>query len=174
MVRLVSENTDAEIAAKRALDEFEGSLAILTANLLRIVRGAGRSYDVLEQANSLLLAAQRYRDAAGVWPSSEQIANALDLASPDFDERWPEGESDFVYGKEAMIRGGLQVAASRLLGQRTQETAGGRELMEGFYLIEQRRETNRKRYAPKFTERKATKAKPAKRAKPAKPREPRA
>jgi hypothetical protein len=46
-------------------------------------------------------------------------------------------------GIRQMVAGGLQVAASQLLEQRTQEQAGERELFDGLRVIERQRSENR-------------------------------
>jgi hypothetical protein len=43
---------------------------------------------------------------------------------------------------QQMIAGGLQAAASQLLGQLTQERAGEQEMFDGLRIIERQREEN--------------------------------
>ena len=49
---------------------------------------------------------------------------------------------------ENMIAGSLQMAASRLAGQPTQERAGESEMFKGFYEIEKIREENWRTFNP--------------------------
>jgi hypothetical protein len=66
-VKLVSENSDAEIAENDALAAVEWALRDLAANILRVVRGAGKPYDLGRQAVEFANALVAYREAAGVY-----------------------------------------------------------------------------------------------------------
>ncbi|MCR5874344.1 hypothetical protein LRS10_09330 [Phenylobacterium sp. J426] len=124
LVKVVSEKAEREIATYEAERRLDGSLRALAANMLRVVRGAGRAYEFSGQMADVLDAMQAYRDAAGVWPSDQQLSSALRLREPDYLETLPEHGQDRFYAERSIVRGALQIAASELLGQQTQKAAG--------------------------------------------------
>jgi hypothetical protein len=66
-----------------------------------------------------------------------KIINGGDLAKAiDYLERH---EDAFARAEEKMLRGAMQIIASRLLGQNSQEAAGDDELFDGFSIIEELR-----------------------------------
>jgi hypothetical protein len=92
----------------------------LTANLLRVARGAGQPYAVMQQSVAFLEACEEYRDKLQRHPSDHftQMLNT----GPDFDA------PDLNHAEHTIVRGALQMTASRLLGQVTQERNDGNEL----------------------------------------------
>ncbi len=52
----------------------------LAANIIRVVRGAGKSYEIAGQCVSVIEAFQQYRDKVGQWPSSWEIDQALSIS----------------------------------------------------------------------------------------------
>lgn len=147
-MRIVSENSEADIARERALKEIHWAVRELTANLLRVTRGAGRAYEIGSQAQSLVDAFMAYRAAAGYFPSSDEISRALSVSyDGDVERNLSANDLAWLHGERAVVRGSLQIAASRLLGQATQEAAGSSEMHKGLREIEQIREKNRKRMA---------------------------
>src|ERR1700726_1430545 len=73
------EDRDRERQREWAKDEFAAALRELTANLLRVVRGAGKAYELLLQMKAVIDSAVKYRDLCGYWPSSDLISNVLML-----------------------------------------------------------------------------------------------
>ena len=106
-MRIVSENTEteiarhqAEIARDRAMNEASWALRELTANLLRVTRGAGKPYEIVRQAQALIEAMIDYRDAAGYFPSSDELADALSAErDPEFLERLSDENLAEYYAK---------------------------------------------------------------------------
>jgi hypothetical protein len=131
-MRIDSENSEVEIARRHALRQVEQTLRELTANLIRVTRGAGKPYEIEAQAQSFLAALADYNETTGKFPSNYELANALTLER--YVERigrmpgWYRLERD---AKREVICGSLQIAASRLLDQRTQERAGEHEMYLG-------------------------------------------
>ena len=112
-----------------------GSLRELTANLLRIARGAGRHDQVLAQTLVLAELFTAYRATAGADFPDEEVARALTFADvPDGHDH--EGWPDWDRAVRAMVKGALQVAAAELLGQPAQAATGRRELFAGYRLVE--------------------------------------
>lgn len=134
-MRIVSENTDVDIARNAAQERVEWTLRELTANLLRITRGAGRAYEIGRQAAALVDAIQGYCDAAGIWPSSYELSAALRISSDD-SRSADDFAADWAWAEEQMIRGALQMTAARLLNQPLQIGSGQNELHKGFYALE--------------------------------------
>ena len=128
--KLVHEQSEAEIEAarkereerdaERKRQDVEWALRRLTSNLLRIVRGAGKPYEVLDEVASLAEALAALGPRNG-YAAGETVVGALDIWRDT-----PEAET-----LDIIVSGALQIAASRLAGQRTQETAGRRELQDG-------------------------------------------
>lgn len=59
-----------------------------------------------------------------------------------------------------MVAGGLQIAASQLLAQNTQERAGESEMFDGLRIIEKQRSENAAARTPKLRKPAKRKAKP--------------
>ncbi len=76
-MKLVSENSEAEFARTRYEAEIRWALRNLTANLIRITRGAGKPYEIVRQVDELARALRGYHDALGHWPRSDELENAL-------------------------------------------------------------------------------------------------
>ena len=151
-MKLVVDNDAAEIERRRAAREEEQARAVaqqaaqeLAANLIRIARGAGSPHYVLSQTFDLAKAIQDFAEVAPTGLGTLDFAGALHI-SRDWEElqTYSEVERERARAEEAMIRGALQVAASRILGQRTQESRGKTEMWEGFYALERWREERRK------------------------------
>lgn len=152
-MRIVSENSAEDLARFEAERQVDLALRELAANVLRVVRGAGRPYELDRQAIAFAEACEAYREAVGHYPASEGLGAALHVREILEPGKWGEQEHEFAEAREAMIRGGLQIAASRLLGQPTQERAGESELFDGgrqyaAYCETQRKEWARERRRP--------------------------
>jgi len=166
------ESKQSAIAAQWAQHDFDHKLIELAANIIRVVRGAGRPYDVIVQCDEVVKAAVEVRDKSKRLPSQESVASALRLKHEeiDYSKPWADRES----ARQDMVSGALQIAASRLLGQPLQIAQGERE-MHGAYMqllriseelrLEREAEARaaRARAAPqrKPTQKKARKTKPS-------------
>ena len=144
-LRAVAENTEADKARQWATGGVSWALRDLTANLLRIVRGAGKPYEIVRQADELLQALVAYQKAVGHWPPSHELAEML---SVDRNEEWrsqlKNSELNRLYAEERIVRGALQKTASRLIGQATQEAAGDSEMYDGLRGLEAARAESRR------------------------------
>lgn len=166
-MELVSENSDEKLRQERARRDFNLALVRLTANLMRVTRGAGASYEVGRQAVALVRALDDHWQAFGHYPSSYDYQSALSRNEP----RDPE----YGYGQwrrdalAQIVSGSLQVSASRLLDQPLQVAAGEREMDNGLrYYLEWLEEGRRERRARDLEQRRREKAAASKkpRAKP--------
>jgi hypothetical protein len=145
-LKLVSSNTDAEIACQRAKGDVDSALCELTANLLRVTRGAGKAYEIRRQAIELVTAMQAHWDACGMWPSADELTAAVSLKDQWRGEGSSDQEGERLNAIRHMVGGSLQMAASSLLDQRTQFAAGETELFAGVREIERMREEKRREY----------------------------
>jgi hypothetical protein len=147
-MRIVSENSDADLARRRALERIEGTLRALTANLLRVTRGAGNAHELGRQAADFIEAVEAHRSSTGTMPMSEEVAAMLDLDQYELLGKLDARERSRLLAEQTVIRGALQVVASRLMEQRTQETAGHHEMFEGINRVEDIREAERAEWGP--------------------------
>lgn len=120
----------------------------MTSNLLRVVRGAGKPHEIGSQAVALVEALVGYRGAVGTFPPADEMSGFLDV---DYDREMlaqcSERERVRVYAQERVMRSALQIAASRLIGQGTQEAAGDYEMHGGIREFEAIREEERRTFA---------------------------
>jgi hypothetical protein len=132
-MRVVSENSERDLAILRAGENVEDALRPLAADILRVARGAGRPEEILRLAAKLVVAAEDYRSVAGDHPI-ELLAAVLrgwSQLDPGEGAQWQRSNAE-----RRMVRGALQHVASQLLDQRTHATAGRDELYDGLIEIE--------------------------------------
>ena len=154
-MRLISENSDADLARNQALLELRWPLRDLAANIMRVARGAGRGYEIGQQCVAVLRGIEAFREAVGHYPSDAEISEAISLREGDRD-RW----DDMRYGLHEIMEGGLQFAASILLAQSTQEAAGRHQMIDGVRTLDKAREAKRRQWQEQ-----ASQARPLPRAK---------
>lgn len=146
-MRIVSENSEQDLARQRAERTARAAVRQLTANLIRVTRGAGKPHEIGRQAVALLEAMQAHWDAARFWPFDE-MADALQM---DERPKWPPNadpeEVNRHYAEQMIVAGALQVVASRLVGQATQQRAGEAELHRGVREMERISDERRKKRA---------------------------
>ena len=131
-LRLVIANSDADVAAQEAKRELRETLRSFAANLLRIMRGAGKPTEVSGQCADLLEAIAGYRAACGRIADAAEIIDALELpCRRQFRRELSANMRKIFEGEQKVLRGALQVAASQLLSQSDQEAAGESEIREG-------------------------------------------
>ncbi|MXO63424.1 hypothetical protein [Qipengyuania oceanensis] len=148
-MRIVSENSEEDLARMRAEELLRYPLRQLASNLMRVVRGAGKPYEVGIQAAAVIDVFENYKSVVGYYPSSGEIQEALSIDQ----EHWDE----FTLAQATIVAGSLQIAASELAHQPTQVARGSRELFEGIQHIERLRERNRRQVsAPRKKPRKKT------------------
>lgn len=132
-----------DAARQRANENLRWPLRDLAANLMRITRGAGKPYHLVNEINAVVSALNSYKEAFGHFPDSDTLRQTLNIS---LDEEKEDRLSDrallWFYAEEKMMKGGLQMAASKLLGQTPQERMGHREVFEGLTEIEHQRAEN--------------------------------
>lgn len=143
MMKVVSQNSTQDLDRRKALQDTEQALRRLAANLIRVTRGSGDAFRIFEQAADLVVAMRAYYDVAGHFPSDGDLTAALNTEEeirPDL----PDHVADRLLGVDLVIRGALQIAASRLLSQKLQVGAGESEMLAGMREIERARDRARK------------------------------
>jgi hypothetical protein len=171
------EERDQQQEREWARSEFSWAIRDCAANVLRIIRGAGKPYELMRQMQKSLSAAVAFQEVHGYWPQ-DVIANDLrledetenyrarvregTLEQSTFD-RWSEdGTFERMDAKHTVYRAALQIVASQLIGQNVQETAGDREFHDGLRAYERTREERRAR---RQSEARAAQAAPTKKLK---------
>lgn len=154
-MRLISENDEQAIARHRAKEEIRRAIRTLTANLLRVTRGAGRPYDLPKQTHRLSEAFTALAAADGSLDPAE-LNHMLDLEDRELMAKLKDREWAWEHAQITMVHGALQMAASELMGQRTQYAAGQTELFNGLATIERQREENSRSMGLRGKKRKLT------------------
>jgi hypothetical protein len=147
-----------------AEQEFTFALRQTAANMLRIIRGAGKPFELLTQMSDVVAAAIKVRDATGHLPHEllQTILHGTDettalwekLQKGEIDEatidRWQEdGTISRMYAERIIKDGVLQMVASQLVGQMLQERAGETELRDGINKAFDARAKHHKYWGPK-------------------------
>ena len=124
----IGQEQKSDIPHQKTIDAATQAAKIMSANLLRVIRGAGRPESIVHDAQNTV---DTFTDAALASPNRAYPAYAAGNALRDavqLDQQFNKPKDDAI---ECIVRGALQIAASRLVGQRTQERAGMRELLDG-------------------------------------------
>jgi len=132
-MKLVSERSETDMAQEAATTAVANAIRELTANLIRVSRGAGDTQQVGLQAITLIEAFQAYHGAFGQLPGAE-LTEFLDHDRLWGDVDWSRFEDDYAdqhFATIKMVRGALQMTAASLMGQRAGYLAGERELYDG-------------------------------------------
>jgi hypothetical protein len=140
-LKVVAEQSDQERTVKFARSDIDFHLRQLAANVIRVVRGAGSSSDLVRQCHKVVECAHAYHEAAGHWPPAFELSEMLRI-----DEQDVKGSDFWInrhYAKEQMVSGALRLTAGRLVEQKLQEGHGEREMMDGFRSLERLFEESR-------------------------------
>lgn len=163
-MRVVSEQSEADLRRREAANRVHWRYRELAANLLRVVRGAGSSADLLEQMAAVISASSELKDLEGYWPDSSVIEGALRLPDPgsrmqarveegrfskeDIDRWERDGTLDVNWAEHEICRGVLQMCASGLLQQSTHRSVGHNEFRDGVRALNAALEKQRAHWAP--------------------------
>jgi hypothetical protein len=140
-LRVVSERPAAEIKKQQAAAKLGVALQDLTANLIRIVRGAGKPEMIFEHVDGFVEAFARFCDDTGETPDPMLLRELIALPQPN----WDDDRLDEALSEQAILRHSLQVVASELLQQRMQRDAAMNKLHDTLRRIEERRTLAKKR-----------------------------
>jgi hypothetical protein len=133
-MHIVSDRPDPEQPRRDALAAVRRALREMTANLLRMARGAGKPYLIVGQLNELTTALIAYSEkSGGMMPSDHEFKKALAPIEYDplFRSTYGDVEAERRDAIQQIVRGSLQLVASQMLGQSTQEAAGRSEMHAG-------------------------------------------
>jgi hypothetical protein len=126
--------------------EFSWAIRDTAANMLRIIRGAGKPDELLMQMKKAIDSAIKFQELHGHLPTDviiddlqvedEQktfLARAREgkLDQATVDRWWEDGTFDKMMAENTIYRGALQSIASELIGQNTQKRTGENEFHEG-------------------------------------------
>jgi hypothetical protein len=130
-----------------AEQELRNALHDTAANMLRVIRGAGRPYELVKQFSNVVQIAIKFRDAFGHWPPSHMLGEMLAMhdevhemdekqsagrfTKADMDRWYEDGTMDRKYAEQSIKAGALQIVASQFVGQTLQERAGESEMSHG-------------------------------------------
>jgi hypothetical protein len=120
-----------EMQIDDAKNDVSWAVREMTSNLLRVLRGAGRPYDIGRLANETVRAFVSHQKIVGVWPNSDELAKMLAVGLEDRMLNRDDSSRRLADADLTIIRGVLQVCASRLIGQTTQVCAGASEMGKG-------------------------------------------
>lgn len=138
---LASEQSDETLAAARALQLIQWPMKELASNLLRVVRGAGRAWELPDQMVAVLEAVERYREVVGHYPSDHELSEFI-----RFDGQYGDKGDSVTDAYDKIAQGALQLVASTIVGQKTQQSAGESEMTTGVGWLGEAREENRLRH----------------------------
>ena len=122
-----------------AMDLIRWPFLRLAANSIRVVRGAGEPSYVLKYCREAILAFSEYYETMGHGVPGWDANHVLSLDSSE-NKSLLGGAMESEWAERSIIRGALQIAASRLLAQRPQEAAGRSEMFSGINEIIRMRE----------------------------------
>ena len=126
--------------------EFSWAIRDTAANMLRIIRGAGKPYELLMQMKKAIDSAIKFQELHGHWPTDViiddlQVEDEMEtfLArgregttdQATIDGWWKDGTFDRMMAEHTIYRGALQAIASELIGQNTQQRRGENEFHGG-------------------------------------------
>jgi hypothetical protein len=143
-----------------AKHEFSWAIRDTAANMLRIIRGAGKPFELLLQMKKAIDSAIKFQELHNHWPD-DVIANDLQLEDEmekvlarrregaldqvTTDRWWKDGTFDRMMAEHTIYRGALQAIASELIGQNTQKRSGESEFHDGIRQWSEYRRTGKRR-----------------------------
>jgi hypothetical protein len=145
--------------------ELRDALQETAANMLRVIRGAGRPYELVKQFSNVVQIAIKFRDAFGHWPPSHMLGEMLAMhdevhamdekqsagrfTKADMDRWYEDGTMDRKYAERSIKAGVLQIVASQFVGQTLQERAGESEMSAGINSVIAARQKSNKYWEAK-------------------------
>jgi hypothetical protein len=166
-VRIVSDQSEDDIRRRDTRRGLVWPLRELAANILRIVNGAGKPWELSDQFRACHDAIREYVEAHDALPPDYEVQEILDCdrawhrIRPGAEERRAEEpklekwQDDSEIEREIALRlirkGALQMVASRLLQQIPQQGRGEQDLHNGMRMLERANEQRRKSQAKRKT-----------------------
>lgn len=120
---VVSERREREIKAHQAFSDAVCALSGMACDLLRLIAGGGRGYELEQWSGRFLDAAEKYRAVAGHGLLADEIRNELSAAMPvKSGNKESESPYDLEHDTPEITRSVLRIVAARLDGNSTQES----------------------------------------------------
>jgi hypothetical protein len=130
-MRVVSNQSKAEMERREAQKKLSHALRQLTANLLRITNGAGHPQDLAKQLAECTAAIDAYDDVHEL-PSEYIIQSMLDHKAARHDGI---AETERERALSQIRKGALQMVAAMLLDQGAQQRRGEKDIYAGIRLM---------------------------------------
>jgi hypothetical protein len=154
-----------------AQNKLSWAIRELASNLMRILAGGGKSYEIFPQITALIEACTACGET-GAPANGFTLEQALQEAAesrlaelqsdPDPARRLTQEQIDRMYdngqwtmerGKEVIVQAALRMVASRIVGQGTQERTAENAIFDGIRMIEEGRQQSAKYYSsPQYAE----------------------
>jgi hypothetical protein len=145
-LRIVSENSPEDIRRRISAEQVVEPLRRLTANLMRITRGAGNAHELPYQLSALALSLSAYHDAHGAYPAAHELQSILsaDDTWRELRPAWMRHETKNKREELTLLReifarevqdASLQVVASMLVQQIPQRARGEQDFWQSFYSL---------------------------------------
>ena len=152
-MKLVNNQSEAEIAQNSVETNLRHALRKMVANLMRVMRGTGKPDHLGNDIVRCAGAFDEYHSAFGGHPSRDFYSDALDLQKVREDYRpWvkeidpktaassaADGTTDMMKAEQEIIRGVMQIIASQMLDQMTQVNQGSQEMHRGIRALQEAR-----------------------------------
>jgi hypothetical protein len=132
-------------ARRLALNEVGGALRRLTANLIDIVRGAGKPLELSRDVDVFTAALEGFERGVGEHPKAWEYADMLRVTLEPEDHPTSQEEMAERYAQHAVLQGSLLLAAARLLGQEAEAAAAYAGLHEALSGLEATKQKIEKR-----------------------------
>jgi hypothetical protein len=137
-------STEAD-ARRQALNEVGSALRRLTANLIDIVRGAGKPLELGRDVDAFTAALEGFERVVGEHPKAWEYADMLRVALEPVVHPTSEEEMAEHYAQHAVLQGSLLLAATRLLGQEAEAAAAYAGLHKALSGLEETKQRIKKR-----------------------------
>ncbi len=118
-LRVVAERSEKEIREQKATRTLKSALVNLAANLLRVIRGAGKPDRITEHLRALAEAYVNWEDVHGRPATDDVFHELLNFPRPEPTEREEQDEMAMI--EYAICRHALQIVASRTDSVTTRE-----------------------------------------------------
>jgi len=129
----ISEDEENGLDPEIIENDFVIALRELTANLLRVVRGAGRPNQIGRQAVELIAQFKLFYKAHGHYPMSARYSDYLGLfSSSEKVASLSAIDKDRVVAEQRLIKASLQIVASDLIHQRVQKSVAENDFYQAF------------------------------------------
>ena len=123
---------------EEVLCQVRDTLCVLAANIIGIVRGAGKPLELSRDVDAFTAALGAFEGTTGEHPKAWELAEMLRVGL-DPKSSAPSSEEDMVeqYAQHAIVQASLQLAAARLLKREAEAAAAHGELHKALSGLEE-------------------------------------